>query len=197
MDDRELVKFLIKKRKEKHISQEEMAEIMNISSVTICGIEKGEVEMDVDMCLKAAAALGISAEEVFHGGKRENDKERKTDRRIHGLIVTVIILLVLNCCVILVGNWYNQFVMHNYMICTVVSYEDDRLTVKIRNPINEEQVESRYEIKINDRLRESCAGLKQGDVVRIHFYFKLSNSKVNSSCLVASIEQYKELKWNQ
>lgn len=194
MDDRELVRFLIKKRKEKHISQEEMAEIMNISSVTMCGIEKGEVEMDVDMCLKAAAALGISVEEVFHGGKWESEREKKLDRRIHGLIVAVIILLVLNVCVILAGNWYNQFVMHNYMMCTVVSYEDDRLIVKIRNPINEEQVESRYEIKINDRLRESCAGLKQGDVVMIHFYFKLSNSKVNSSCLIDSIEQNNRLK---
>lgn len=73
------------------------------------------------------------------------------------------------------------------MLCTVVSAEDDILTVKVRNPDNKEYISTVYQIKMDERLREFCEEIQPGDVISIRYYFKLSERGVNLSYKIRDI----------
>lgn len=194
MDNQKFVEFMIEKRREKNISQEKMAEIINVSSVTMFFIEKGETEMDINMCLKAAEALGISVEEIFGDGERHEDKPKKKNSVIHSLIVLVTILIVINIGVDIFGCWYHKFEYDNFLTCVVIGMEDSQLKVRLRYPDGMKDGEEIYIIKINDHLSESCAELKAGDVISIHYYLKLSSGRVNSGGKIESIKRIDTLK---
>ncbi|MDD6571145.1 MAG: helix-turn-helix transcriptional regulator [Thermoflexaceae bacterium] len=194
MDNRKFVELMIAKRKEKNISQEQMAEIIDVSVVTMSYIEQGDTEMDIGMCMKAAKALDIPAEEIFSDVEHHNESAAKKHKIIHRLIAVVIALIIVNLCVDVAGEWYKKFCFENFVICTVVSCENNILTVKERNPDAVEKINTVYTIRMDERLMQTCNDLKNEDIIIIHYYFKLLPDRVNRAYKIESIELHNGLK---
>lgn len=188
MDNRKFVELMIAKRKEKSISQEQMAEILGVSAVTMSYIEQGDAEMDIGMCMKAAKTLDIPAEKIFADTEYHNEKAGKKDKIIHRLIAVVIVLIIANIGVDIAGEWYERFLFENHMLCIVVSCEDNILTVKERQPENMEISNAVYKIKLNDEWMQNCKDAEIGNILWIHYYFKLSPDRVNQAYKIESIE---------
>lgn len=108
MDQEKIGKFISKCRKEKNMTQENLAEKMNVSINAVSKWERGISFPDVSLYKKLCKELGISLEELINGEKSKNtdskDKaiiasltektkiEKKSKKKI--LILSIFILLI-------------------------------------------------------------------------------------------------------
>ncbi len=187
MEGKNFYALMARKRKQKGYSQEELAHVLDISTVTISGIERGEVDMDIATYIKIVEELDIPIDTIFHEERYLDDREVKKNRLMRRLMITVIVLVVLNILVDVLGAWYNKVELNNEITCTVISLEDDILTVKTRNPENVENANIIYQIKLDERLKEVCKDIKAGDVISVRYYFKLSENGINKSYKINDI----------
>lgn len=187
MDSKEFVEFMTKKRKEKGISQEQMAEFLDVSPVTMSGVEQGEIEMDIVMCIKAANILELPFRKIFDDGDYHDSRKARDDKIIRRLIIAVVILIFVNIFADVVGMWYNRVEVDNRMICTVVAVEDNILTIKSRKPGDTDNVNTVYKIELDERFGEVYNAIKVGDIIRIQYYLELSENGVNLSYKIKSI----------
>ncbi len=187
MEGKNFYALMARKRKQKGYSQEELAHVLDISTVTISGIERGEVDMDIATYIKIVEELDIPIDTIFHEERYLDDREVKKNRLMRRLMITVIVLVVLNILVDVLGAWYNKAILNNEIACVVVSLEDDILTVKARNPESVEKANVIYRIKLDERLKEDCKDIKAGDVIMLQYYFKLSENGMNKSYKIRDI----------
>lgn len=195
MDDKQFVDFIVVTRKEKNISQECMAEILDVSTVTMSGIEQGKTDMDIAMCIKAAEALDIPIEKIFEDAEYPETGKRKKNKVIRAFLVAVMVFAVVNVLVEMMFTWHNRVLMENYRMFTVVSVEDDVLKVKMRSPTDVKDINKIYRIKLDDDLRESFSDIGKGDVLMINYYFEFSDSGVNPSWLIRDLKVDNNLKF--
>ena len=185
MDNRKFVLHMIKKRKQKRISQEAMAEKLEVSVGAMSAIELGTTEMEVDLCLKAAEILGISQSEIFVKDE-DIDKEKKKNRPIWILAGVVVLVLIANVGVEMYQRWYDKYLKDNFMSGTVISIDEEILKIKNRGTLEVEGSDI-FSIRLNEEFMKICEGIKCGDVVMIHYYFELSPNKLNSSNKISEI----------
>jgi DNA-binding XRE family transcriptional regulator len=192
MSNPEFNELIRTKRKEKNITQEKLAEILDISTVTMSGIERGEVELKIDTCLKAAKALDIPINEIFDKTDENKNFRRKSKRRIIRLVVAIIIVLLLNAGVDAVYEWDRNVRVHNFMICTAVGLEDNILSFKNRNPETVSEAYVVYRVKLDEKMQEEYqeqyGDIKMGDVILINYYFRFSQKWINLSYNIREIE---------
>lgn len=187
MDGKSFYALMARKRKQKGYSQEELAHVLDISTVTISSIERGEADMDIATYIKIVQELDIPIDTIFHEERYLDEREVKKNRLMRRLKTTIVVLLVLNILVDVLGFWYNKVNLDNEITCTVISLEDDILTVKARNPESIEDVNAIYRIKLDERLKEACKDMKAGDVIILQYYFKLSGNGMNKSYKIRDI----------
>ena len=65
---------LEKLRKEKNLSQEELAEILEVSRQTICSLEKGKYNPSILLAFKIAKFFNTHIENIFIYGDDEDEK---------------------------------------------------------------------------------------------------------------------------
>jgi len=58
-------------REEKGLTQDAMAEKLNVTRQAVSNWECGKTEPDIDMLHKISCALGVSVEEIIYGEKRQ------------------------------------------------------------------------------------------------------------------------------
>ncbi len=194
MDGKNFYALMARKRKQKGYSQEELAHVLDISTVTISGIERGEVDMDIATYIKIVEELDIPIDTIFHEERYLDDREVKKNRLMRRLMITVIVLVVLNILVDVLGAWYNKAILNNEISCVVVSLEDDILTVKARNPESVEKANVIYRIKLDEKLKEACKDIKAGDVISVWYYFKITENGINKSYKIRDISINNSLK---
>lgn len=179
------IKQVVIKRKSLKISQEELAEKLGISTVTMSAIENAETTMDLDMCLKVTKILDIPLAEIFKsymGIENENGKKNHY-RWLAGIIV---VLLIANICLEVGLMWYENYVHYNFMNATVVAIEGTLLEVKNHGTLgcNNDDV---YRIKLNKKHIQMCGEIGVGDVVRVHYFVKLCSKWDNASWQISEI----------
>ncbi len=198
MSNPEFNELIRTKRKEKNITQEKLAEILDISTVTMSGIERGEVELKIDTCLKAAKALDIPINEIFDKTDENKNFRRKSKRRFIRLVVAIIIVLLLNAGVDAVYEWDRNVRLNNHMMCTVVGVEDNIWSFKNRSPETVSEAYVVYRMKLDDEMQEEFqeqyGDIEPGDVIWISYYFKLSQKWVNLSWNIREIKLNNMLK---
>lgn len=67
-------KNIKKFRKERNMTQEELAEKMNVTRQAISNWETAKTEPDVDTLTRLADVFEVSVEEMIYGAKKEGDK---------------------------------------------------------------------------------------------------------------------------
>ena len=75
VDTVELGTFLKKKRKEKHLTQQNVADIINITERALSNIENGKSEPELDTVLKLCDLYGISGNEIDIFYQRSSDMD--------------------------------------------------------------------------------------------------------------------------
>lgn len=183
MVSEKFVEAMINARKGKGITQEKIAELLNVSVVTVSGIEHHEVNMDMRQCLLISEKLDIPIMDVFEEAT-ENIQKMQNVKKVNLLGSICLVLCILIMVVPLSCNWYAKCKTDNIITCTVLDKGDDFICVKELYSDDEVKI---YNIKIDDRLSKNCDGIEVGDVVRINYFFELSDSKTNNSVKIASI----------
>ena len=74
MDQEKIGKFIAERRKECHLTQEELAEKLNVNSRSISRWENGKCMPDMSMYNSICEVLGISINEFLSGEKLKKDE---------------------------------------------------------------------------------------------------------------------------
>lgn len=86
MDQKKTGKFIAQKRKEKSLTQQELADILGISNKTISKWECGNGLPEVSLMLPLCEALEISVNELLSGEELDNRYVEKAEENLIGLI---------------------------------------------------------------------------------------------------------------
>jgi transcriptional regulator with XRE-family HTH domain len=63
-------KTIMRLRKEKNITQEQLAEKLNVTRQAVSNWENGKTQPDIDTIVKIAGIFEVEVEEIIYGGKR-------------------------------------------------------------------------------------------------------------------------------
>lgn len=92
MNQKQIGKFIAQKRKEKNLTQIQLAEILGVSNKTVSKWENGNCMPDYSVIKPLCKELGITVSELLDGEEKENTPENAEDmrilfllRRVHGL----------------------------------------------------------------------------------------------------------------
>lgn len=181
------VEEIVKKRNQKRLSQEALAQLADISVVTMNSIENENIVPDVDTCLKLAEVLEIPIEEIFADYNIEEQEENKRRKVIKRLLIVIGVLLIVNVGMELYLKWNYEYTMHNRIWAKVIALEEDVITVKNTGTIGIEG-DDIYIIKLNDELKQMCESIQSGDVIFVHYYFGLTDMWLNPSWTISEIE---------
>lgn len=181
MNSKEFIEKVISRRKELAVSQETIAEWLNVTTTTVSQIENGNTEIDINMCLILAEKLDIPVEEIF---VRKQQKKPPHNRLLIGMTAILIVLVVANVLYTRFGDW--MMGRYEFNIYTVLKVEDDMVTLKERQPAvyyPEMHVFKVRRTKYNDIWED----VVNGDVVLLWYRFELSADRVNPAFKVKEI----------
>ncbi len=77
MDIVKIGTFLKKLRREKNLTQEQLAEIMNVSPRTVSRWETGRNMPDIDVLIELSELYGIELRELLNGERKDDSMENK------------------------------------------------------------------------------------------------------------------------
>lgn len=181
MNSKEFIEKVIIRRKELAVSQETVADWLNVTTTTVSQIENGNTEIDINMCLILAKKLDIPLEEIF---VRERKKKSRQDKLLVVLAVFTVVLAVANFLYVRFGDW--MMGRYESKCYTVLKVEDDMVTLKERQPAvyyPEMQVFQVRRTKNNDIWED----VTDGDVVWLWYRFALSADHVNPAYKVKEV----------
>ena len=117
MDQEKIGKFISEKRKEKGITQNELAEKLNVTNKSVSNWENGKNMPDISLMQDLCSILDISLNELFNGESNKSDKglinylkeeKKKRKRRLIISIISIILILVISLLLIFFINNYNK-----------------------------------------------------------------------------------------
>lgn len=86
MDQIKIGKFISKKRKEKSLTQQELADLIGVSNKTISKWECGKGMPEVSLMLPLCEKLEISVNELLSGESLDSSYKEKAEENLVGLI---------------------------------------------------------------------------------------------------------------
>lgn len=92
--------FIAKLRKEKHLTQKELAELLNITQAAVSKWEKGISFPDLFLIEDLSDILGVKISELLNGERLEevSTKQKENSNRLK--IVIVLLVFILICIII-------------------------------------------------------------------------------------------------
>ena len=86
MNQKQIGNFIAKKRKEKNLTQMQLAEILGVSNKTVSKWENGNCMPDYSIIKPLCDELGITVSELMDGEEKDNKPENAEDMRIMFLL---------------------------------------------------------------------------------------------------------------
>ena len=86
MNQKQIGNFIAQKRKEKNLTQMQLAEILGVSNKTISKWENGNCMPDYSIIKPLCKELGITVSELMDGEEKDNTPENAEDMRIMFLL---------------------------------------------------------------------------------------------------------------
>ena len=131
MNQIEIGQFITKKRKEKNLTQEQLAELLNVSNKTISKWECGKCMPDYSLIEPLCKELGVSISELLNGSEAENstpptendkvlqlvkDVERlKKEKTLPKLYISAIILIVIGIALCLISKLFGGSAFKDFL----------------------------------------------------------------------------------
>lgn len=149
MDQEKIGKFIAERRKECNLTQEELAEKLNVNSRSISRWENGKCMPDMSMYNSICEVLGISINEFLSGEKLKKDEyQDKFEKnmidivgnvelknktiRIFNLVILFVVVFIMS---VIVFNFLldHVYIKQNYDKRTMVTFENHSL--KLTTPV--------------------------------------------------------------
>lgn len=86
MNQKQIGNFIAQKRKEKNLTQMQLAEILGVSNKTVSKWENGNCMPDYSIIKPLCKELGITVSELMDGEEKDNTPENAEDMRIMFLL---------------------------------------------------------------------------------------------------------------
>ena len=115
MNTDKISKFITKKRKEKKLTQQELADITHLSEKTISKWECGRGIPDIGNLQSLSKALDVSVTEILNGEEEQKEKpvidyiEYKEKKNSKKFLITTILFTLILAIVILLFSLFNNF----------------------------------------------------------------------------------------
>lgn len=168
MNQQEIGKFISKLRKEKEMTQQELADKLGVTDKAISKWENGRCLMDISMLKPLSELLDVSIIELINGEKN-NDIDDFVDNtiklasnNIKNKIRSVVRVLVVSIIIILIGVCYTVYkiVAEEYIYNASVNYcgeiTDDyfkNVSFDINYEIDSKEVDNYLELRNNIKIR--------------------------------------------
>ena len=155
--------FILQKRKEKNLTQAELADLLGVTNKAVSRWETGEGFPDVTMLPQIATVLGTTVDEILNGKSNPRSKSISYNFYPLSVILSTIILLSGIIAVYLVNNTFYELVSLIVILISVITcisifvfskekYKQISKVEKIRKTIKERTALSFEEIR---RLKET------------------------------------------
>lgn len=82
MNQQKIGKFLKELRKEKELTQEKLAQIVNVSNRTVSRWENGNNMPDLDILIELSDYYGIDLRELLDGERKSEEMNKETERTV-------------------------------------------------------------------------------------------------------------------
>ena len=147
MNQEKIGKFIAKMRKEKNLTQEDLAEILNVNSRSISRWENGKCLPDISMYNSICEVLDISVNELLSGEKVEPEKyQDKFEKNIIEVVGDIDIkskgLRKINLVILFILVFISSFILFIYLCDNVylkMDYDNNFVTFSNEN--------DKYELK--------------------------------------------------
>ena len=199
MNQEKIGKFIAKLRKERCLTQEELAEQLNVTNKSVSNWENGKNMPDVSLFKELCSILGISVNELINGEKinikdinKYNEttlnimsnnelNKKKFNKRIKVLIGIIILMLILVIILLIShNNIYPKFDIYSFIINPTDPDKKQLLNKKYKYKLNNKEYDIYYYGIDNAQLcdgKENCYSIKQAldykqtdiDSIRKHF----------------------------
>lgn len=155
MDTKKVGNLIAKLRKEKSLTQQELADLLGISSKTISKWETGNGLPDISFLKKISEVFNITIEELLEGSlnnKKEPKNENTNKYKTLFILIITSLIVILILTLIIINNLKPQNQSQNN--CTVIrTYYIDNIGKSndenyLYITIHEYQVEGTYTIKL-------------------------------------------------
>lgn len=88
-------KNIKKIRKEKNLTQDELAERLHCTRQTISNYENGKSEPGIDLLIEIAGVLGVEINDLIYGFKKKENRRKQKAAAVMVLAVAIIMLIVI------------------------------------------------------------------------------------------------------
>jgi transcriptional regulator with XRE-family HTH domain len=85
MNQEKIGLFFKQLRNEKGITQEKLADVLNVNSRTISRWENARTMPDFDVLIELADFYDVSIEELLNGGRKEDNMDKQTQETLHSI----------------------------------------------------------------------------------------------------------------
>ena len=163
-------KFIAECRKKKNLTQEQLAEKLNISKNAVSKWERGLNMPDISIMQELCSILDISLNELFNGEKKSSDvglinylkeEKRKRKKRLIISIISIILVLIISLLLLFFVNNYNK--VNGYILSGESEnfvYHDDLLILS-----NIKNINAFGELSIKN------SNIKESDIIHISLMY--------------------------
>ena len=117
MDNKQIGKFISDCRKEKKLTQKQLAEVLGVTNKAVSKWETGEGYPDITLLPQLAAELDISIDELLLG-KKVQVKTEKINSNNKAIVYSSIAVLLICIAVYFIGHYYG-FIQNPSVIFSV------------------------------------------------------------------------------
>lgn len=91
----EVGKHIKKIRKEKNLTQDDLAERLHCTRQTISNYETGKSEPGIEVLIELAGALEVEINDLIYGPKKKENRKRQKSRAVTALVTACVLLTVI------------------------------------------------------------------------------------------------------
>ena len=179
-----LGKTLQELRKEKNISQEEIANILNVSRQTISNWENSKSYPDIIMLIKLCDIYKISLDDLLKEDQELLNHIKKEKQKKNKIIITgisiIIILLTLLSYFVFFKDYFKTTDSMKKEIQTVVKNKEQFIEITKAKKYNEDEMTDNY-IKINDTEFKNISSYLDNNNYEYKTVFRFTNLHIEST----------------
>ena len=164
---------LLKLRKEKNLSQEDLANILDVSRQTVSKWETGESMPDFNKICPLCEYFGITSDELITGKQNivEAQKENKKQKFARNIAISVSLYIISIIAIILFSTYFSAPIIGVCLFFGIISVATGIIIYSSIVYSKDKDEESKKEKKENTVIKQICEII---DIIGVIVYFVVS-----------------------